>query len=439
MSRRPRLARRGFLACLGGAAVAGCLHDDNGFDPSPRPEAWISFEEFEAPTVDIDLPSDPPSLDVTVEPVLTDLEIPWDLAFDNEGDLFLTERTGRVSRFAQEDIATIAQPEDAIDTETAADGWWVQGGEGGTLGLAVSPDDTQLFVYYTANVGDWENRVVRYDLEASDSAASAEVILDGIPAANVHNGGRIRFGPEGYLWVTTGDADEPGLCRDPDSLAGKVLRIDEDGEPAPGNPSIDDGDPRIYTGGHRNVQGIDWIEDDLPIISEHGPYLRDEVSLLYPGGDYGWDDVRGGPDDDPNEEDEYGRYQDHPWVVPPLVHTLGIAWAPSGATWYTGEAIPSWHNRFLVGGLVSQRLYLVSLTPPGESPPTGGQTFDADYLDPAFTATAHTVLTDEIGRIRHIEPGPDGTLYACTSNYDGRASGDFPRDDDDRVVRIVPA
>ncbi len=437
MSRPFHVARRGLLAAIGSAAIAGCLGDDNGFDPSPRPEAWVSFEEVGPPSVDIDLPTATPTADISVETVLTDLEIPWDIAFTNDGDLFLTERTGQVLHFAESDIDEIVTPADAIDAETAEDGWWVQGGEGGTLGIAVSPDDSELFVYYTANVGELENRVVRYDLESTHPGESAEVVLDGIPAANVHNGGRLRFGPEGYLWVTTGDADEPGLARDPDSLAGKVLRIDREGEPAPDNPDID-GDPRIFTGGHRNVQGIDWIDDDLPIISEHGPFLRDEVSLLYAGCDYGWDDVRGGPDDDPDEDEQYGRYEDHPWVVPPLVHTEDSAWAPSGATWYTGDVIPSWQHRFLVSGLVSQRLYLLTLTPPEGTTPSGGQTFDDAYLDPAFTVTAHTVLHDEIGRIRHLEAAPDGTLYACTSNLDGRAGDGFPRDGDDRVVRIVP-
>lgn len=428
----PRLDRRSFLAALGTAAIAGCIGDDT----SPQPEAWISYEAFDSPTVDLDMPADRPTDDVTVEPIVTGLEIPWDLDFDTEGNLYLTERTGRVYRLANDDLEEIVRPEDAIDAETATDGWWVEGGEGGTLGVAVSPDDTHLFVYYTANGSDRVNRVARYELDASDPADSATIVIDDIPAANVHNGGRLAFGPDGYLWVTTGDADDPDRARDPDSLAGKVLRVDVDGEAPPDNPDHD-GDPRIVTAGHRNVQGIDWLTDDVAIITEHGPHMRDELSLVYPGGDYGWDDVRGGPDDDAGEENEYGRYADHPFVVPPLVHLEDTTWAPSGLTWYTGESVPSWHHRLLVAGLTSQRLFVLTLTPPGGDLPSGGRTYDVAYLDDAFTVTAHQALANELGRVRHVAQTPDGELYAISSNLDGRASGGFPRDDDDRLVRIV--
>lgn len=430
-----RIGRRPVLASLGGIALAGCISDDANDEPTPTPPTpspgdWTDFDAFERPAIDLELPSDDPTLDVTVEPVAEGLEIPWDLDFDDEGDIYLTERTGQVLRFSADDLEAVLEPEDAIDAEAADDGWWVQGGEGGTMGIAVDGDD--LFVYYTANDGGLHNRIVRYD--RTDSEANGEVIVDDIPAANVHNGGRLAIGPDGYLWATTGDADDVSLSRDPDSLAGKVLRIDAEGEAASDNPDHG-GDPRIVTGGHRNVQGIDWLDDDLAVITEHGPTARDEVAFVYPGGDYGWPTVRAAPDDD-----EYESYADHPSVVPPIVHTgRGTTWAPSGACFYTGEAIPSWQHRLLVAGLVSQRLYVCTLTPPnGELPPGDDATvYDDAYLDDGVTVTVHEVLHQEIGRIRHVAQGPNDEVYALTSNRDGRAGDDFPIDEDDRLVRIV--
>lgn len=428
-------SRRTFLAAAATAAVAGCLGDDDEPTPTPTPppapDDWIDYRELETPAVDIDVPEDPPTTDVSVETLVTDLEIPWDLDFDTDGNLYMTERTGQILAFDGDDLEALAEPTDLIDTEAAEDGWWVEGGEGGTLGIATAPDTEYLYVYYTAHGSAEENRVVRYDRSAEDPAETETIVVDGIPAANVHNGGRITFGPDGYLWITTGDAEDEATVRQLDSLAGKILRVDADGEAAPDNPDLG-GDDRIYCGGLRNVQGIDWLGDDLAVMTEHGPHARDEIHVVYPGGDYGWDAVRGEAGDD-----DYGHYEDHPSVVPPLVHT-GVAetWAPSGSVFYTGDDVPSWQHRYLVGGLNPQRLYILTFAEPGGSLPDGGTVYDDEYLDDIFDVTVHEVLTDEIGRIRHIEQGPNGELYAITSNMDGRAGDGFPQDGDDRLVRI---
>jgi len=233
-------------------------------------------EEYDHPTPGGDVAWDPPegsplAADLTVETLVENLEIPWDLAFTPDGELFLTERTGTVLRFESGNVVPVASPQDAIDAGAVEPGsddrpWWVEGGEGGTLGIATHPsypDEQYIYVYYTADGGDRHNRVVRYDVGASDPAATEERLVEGIPADNIHNGGRIAFGPDGNLWICTGDAGKGERSRDLDSLAGKTLRVTPTGK-APGtNPDLG-GDPRVFTYGHRNPQGIDWLPGGVP-------------------------------------------------------------------------------------------------------------------------------------------------------------------------------
>lgn len=440
------LTRRAFLAVTGTATVAGCSSDA----PPQTPPGTVSDDyEHPTPTDDPswDAPTTSPDVAVAVEPLVTNLEIPWDIAFSGTGEMFMTQRTGSVVKLDAGRVAKVTEPRDAIDAGAIAPGserssWWVDGGEGGTLGVAVHPsypDEPWVYVYYTASTGDGrQNRVVRVDVSASNPGATEETLVGGIPANKFHNGGRIRFGPDGNLWVCTGDAGVPEQARDPASLAGKILRLTPDGNAPTSNPNLG-GDPRVFTVGHRNPQGIDWLPSGVPVVSEHGPGGRDEVNLLRPGGDYGWNDVRDSPDD---AGGEMAAYVDHDEVVPPLLNTGGTSWAPTGATFYTGTKFPAWHHRFVVGGLISQCLWVITLTPPDASPPPlgeNGQRFDADWLHPAFTATAHQVLHDELGRVRHVAQSPDGELYAITSNRDGRATGPFPRERDDVLVRLSPA
>ncbi len=437
---RHSVPRRAFLATLPATAIAGCLGDDGDDESSPDFDGWRSAQDFDRDVPTLDLPATAPTQDPPVETIVEGLEIPWDLSFAPDGTLYLTERTGRLSRIVDGEREVVLEPENVVQTETSADDWWVDGAEAGVLGVAVSPTSEFLFVYYTANVtGVIRNRIVRYDRTAANMQATMEVIVDDIPTADqvgdplVHNGGRLTFGPEGYLWATVGDANQPEGARDPSTLNGKLLRLTEDGEGAPGNPDHG-GDERVYTGGHRNPQGVTWLSDDWAVVTEHGPTMRDEVSMVYPGGEYGWNQVRGRPADD-----LYDAYADHPDVVPPLIHKFGQTWAPSGATMYTGEAVPSWHNRLLVGGLSGQCVFVVTLLSSADAFPGGGERFSADWLDDAYDAVVHRALEDEIGRIRLVEAGPDGELYAITSNWDARAVDPFPRETDDRLVRIGPA
>lgn len=393
----------------------------------PEPDVEFTPREWSAPT---DAPA-AVSRNVLVE----NLEIPWDIAVAPNGDLFVTERVGRVTRFTGSEVNAVLSPDEAIDAGSLAPGaderpWWVKGGEGGTLGVAVHPgypDVPALFVYYTAQSGDSRiNRVSRFDLGADDPAATETVLIDQMPANKFHNGGRVTFGPNGYLWVTTGDAGQKPLAQDTTSPAAKVLRITVNGEPAPDNPSL--GDPRVFTYGHRNSQGLAWTPDGDRFVSEHGPSGKDEINRLVKGTNYGWPDVRAGS--------QYLGSQAHP----PVVNTGSNTWAPTGMQFYTGDVVPSWRNRLLIGGLISQQVIVATLTPAGEPlpPADDGQRFDAPWTDDAYTVTAHTFLTDELGRVRHLEQGPDGGIYAITSNRDGRASGDFPRERDDVLVRLEP-
>ncbi|PSP54617.1 glucose dehydrogenase [Halobacteriales archaeon QS_1_67_19] len=459
-----RRTRRGFLAAIGAAGLAGCgkVEDEGGAGgPTTTPAAAV---EPTTPEYDYEIghdrtqwehydpdwasPTDAP-VPMALEPevLVENLEIPWDLAFAPTGELFVTERTGRIHVFEGGDVERVAAPDAVIDVEALPpepddkgywETWFVEGGEGGMLGVAVHPaypDAPFVYVYFTAETDDGrENRVVRFDVAADDPAATAETVVEGIPADAVHNGGRIAFGPENYLWITTGDAGDGDNAQDTSVLAGSVLRVDEDGDPAPGNPDLPgaDPDPRIYTYGHRNPQCITWLPDATPIITEHGTDGLDEVNLLEPGANYGWPDVR--------RPEEYEGSDVHP----PLVSTEE-SWAPSGGVFYTSERVSEWRNRLVFGSLFGQRVNVVTLSPKGaELAPVDdeerGRHYDADWHDDAYAAAAHWTLTDELGRIRHVKQGPDGHLYAITSNRDGRPRGDrFPRRRDDVLVRLTPA
>ncbi|MDT3433745.1 PQQ-dependent sugar dehydrogenase [Haloarcula sp. 1CSR25-25] len=449
-SRRQYLAA---LAGIGATGLAGCRSEPGTRTDSSDPKSTVTTTAGPARTLDrydVSLSDDraqspdtdwaapttaPTDTPLATEALIEDLEIPWDLSFAADGTLFLTERVGRVLSFADGTVRTVAEPPAAIDAESSDDGWWVTGGEGGTLGVAAHPtypDPPVVYVYYTTTTDDERfNRVVAMDVSAEDPAATESVVVDGIPGSKIHNGGRLTFGPENHLWITTGDAGVGDLAADLDSLGGKVLRVTPAGDPAPGNPDLG-GDPRVFTYGHRNPQGLAWLPDGTLVASEHGPTGRDELNRLVAGGNYGWPDTR-----------EHGAYLDaDPEVRRPLANTGTTGgWAPSGSLFYTGDAVPSLRNRLLTGGLKGQTLLVTTLTPAGEDTPPAedAEVYDADWTDDAYTATTHSLLTDELGRIRHVEQGPDGGLYLVTSNRDGRAGDGFPRERDDVLVRVVPA
>ena len=263
------------------------------------------------------------------------------------------------------------------------------GGEGGLLGLAVSPEFERDQLVYAYLTGQGDNRIVRFRL----GGGQVEVLLDGIPKAGIHNGGRIAFGPDGMLYAGTGDAAERGNAQDPGSLGGKILRLRPDGGVPADNP--DPGSP-VWTLGHRNVQGLAWDGQGRLFATEFGQNRVDEINRIERGGNYGWPEVEG--------TGGGGRFRD------PLV------------TWPTSQASPSGAaiagDTLYVAALRGERLWTVPL--------------DGD----GGTGEPAAVLAGSYGRLRHAAVAADGALWVLTSNRDGR--GD-PAADDDRVLRFPRA
>lgn len=325
-----------------------------------------------------------------VEIVVQNLEVPWDMVFLPDNSMLVTERKGTVrlitpdGKLQEKPVVTLTQVN--------------QIGEGGLHGIALHPEFSQnnfLYLYYTyANdENNTLNRVSRFSY-SNGSLQNEQIIVDAIPGASNHDGGRIRFGPDNYLYITTGDAQEPSLSQNRNSLAGKILRVTDSGEPAPGNPL----NTRIYSYGHRNPQGIVWDDKGQLFATEHGrsgiQSGLDELNLIQAGENYGWPTIEG-------DESREGM------VTPLLNSGAQTTWAPGGIA-YTDGAL-------YFTGLRGQSLY--KATPRGD------------------TVDLTTYLSGEYGRLRNVIVGPDGLLYVSTSNRDGRG---IPQRDDDKILRIKP-
>jgi glucose/arabinose dehydrogenase len=330
---------------------------------------------------------------VTIETVASNLNVPWDLDFTQDGDIFFTQRPGTVKRIQGGELQ-----ESAILELPRAES------EGGTMGLALDPDfasNQYVYIYYTG--AEQTNRVSRFRFNG-DKLVEEKILVDNIPGAAFHNGGRIEFGPNGMLYAGTGDARTPASAQDMESRAGKILRIAPDGSIPVDNP---DPNSYVYSHGHRNVQGLAWDGDGQLYATEHGSKARDEINLIKPGANYGWPEVEGNADN-PSTRPPVENYQD------PARSSGNITWAPSGAAFYTGEALPTrWHDRLLFAGLRSRSLW---------------------RYDPA-SGRLERLLHNTHGRLRTVHQGPDEKLYLLTNNGDGR--GD-PGENDDRILRISP-
>lgn len=346
---------------------------------SPAPEATASDEGS-------DLPAPPDLPEATAEPqdVATDLRTPWALDFLPGGAALVTLRDpAQVVLLDAAGVTTLGGPgADELVSGT------VTGGEGGLLGIAVSPDvaeDRGVYLYRTTAQG---NEVVRTVLEpGATGLGPLEPVLTGIPAAGNHNGGRIAFGPDGFLYVATGDASQRPAAQDPASLAGKILRVTSDGEPAPGNPF--DRSP-VWSLGHRNVQGIGWDGRGRMFASELGQNTFDELNLIEGGANYGWPEVEG-----PGGGEGF---------TDPL-----LTWDPAEAS-PSGIAVTD--DAVHVAALRGARLWSVPVMDDG----VGDATASLD-----------------LGRLRDVVAGPDGALWILTGSTDGRGT---PRPGDDRVVRV---
>jgi glucose/arabinose dehydrogenase len=362
------------------ALTAGCSGDDDNAAPADTPSASTSTSASES-TEQSPSPDDTAVLSAKVAGVVTGgLAVPWALAFLPDGSALVSERdTARIKRVSPDGDVTPVGTVDGVRPS----------GEGGLLGIALSPSyesDHQLFAYFTAGS---ENRIARMTYDGN-GLTGQRTIFDGIPAGGIHNGGRIAFGPDGMLYAGTGEAGARDPAQDRDSLGGKILRITADGEPAPDNPFP--GSP-VYSLGHRNVQGLAWDASGQLWAAEFGQNTWDELNRIKAGGNYGWPRVEGRAGDD--------RFID------PV------------RQWHTDVASPSGiavaGNAVYLAGLRGARLWQI--------PIPGGR-----------AGTPKALLTGRYGRLRAVNVAPDGSLWVTTSNRDGRGS---VHQGDDRIIRLT--
>lgn len=312
--------------------------------------------------------------------IATGLDIPWDVAFTPDGTAYVDERGGRLLKRAATGGAF---------TEVQRIPGVVQDGESGLLGLAYR--DGLLYAYMTTST---DNRIVRFT-----PGGSLTPILTGIAKATFHDAGRIAFGPDGLLYAGTGDAGDPSRSQNPASLNGKILRIRADGTIPPGNLSATS---PVYAMGFRDPQGLAWDASGRLYATEFGPDRDDEVNIIVPGGNYGWDGTRTG-------------FANTPGYVDPIIVRQPPVASWSGAAIVRG-GVPEWDGDLLVAALRGMRLYRFDLAADGTPIGTGEELYTGVY-----------------GRLRHVEQAPDGSLWIMTSNRDGRTT---PVADDDRIIRI---
>lgn len=313
----------------------------------------------------------------------TGLTTPWSVVPLDEGGALISQRDDGLIRELR--------PDGTLRDVGVVDGV-VSGGESGLHGLALhrGGGETWLYAYYGAQD---DNRVVRMPLRGDSGSfglGDPEVVIEGIPRASTHDGGRLAFGPDGYLYVTTGDAQQRDAAQDVGALGGKILRITPTGAPAPGNPW----DSAVWSMGHRNVQGIAWTSDGRMWASEFGQDAWDELNLIEPGANYGWPLVEG--------------VAGAEGLVDPIV------------AWTTEEASPS--------GIATQggTVFLAGLR--------GERLWAVDTRDGALVGEPVAALAGEQGRLRDVVAVGDGSLWVLTNNTDGRGR---PRPEDDLLLRVA--
>lgn len=315
--------------------------------------------------------------------VAEDLRAPWGIAFLADGRVMFTERPGRV-RLVGADFKL--QPEPVLEIpDVLADV------KLGLMGIALDPDfEATPLVYLACGYRDGDDKLVRVDRYrwTGDRLVDPETLLDGIPAQFNHSGGRLRFGPDKTLYITTGDADHPPNAQDLQSLSGKILRIHRDGSIPDDNPFADakNARPEIYSYGHRNPQGLDFQPGSSRLLStEHGPNGGDEINWTQPGENYGWPTIS-------HDSAAEGMH-------PPLAQfTPSIA--PASGVFYSGDMFPDLQGDYLVGCLRGEAVLRVQLD------------------DSGHISGVERWLYARFGRIRDVAVAPDGALWLTTSMFD---------------------
>jgi aldose sugar dehydrogenase len=322
----------------------------------------------------------------SAENVATNLQIPWEVVFLPGGEMMISERLGTLRIFGEESFSIEVPEVEHI-------------GEGGLLGIAIHPNFAEnrwIYVYQTTRSnGEIVNIVSRYVLGQGE-IVERHIVISDIPGSNNHNGGRIAFGPDGFLYITTGDAGKPQEAQDTNSLAGKILRLRDDGRIPEDNPFGN----AVYTFGHRNPQGLAWDSQGRLWSTEHGRSGLesgfDELNLIEKGKNYGWPVIEG-------DESEEG-------MESPIIHSgAQETWAPAGAVFFSG--------RIFFVGLRGEALYEVVLDEQG------------------VTGEIMAHFENEFGRLRDVAVDTEGNLHIATSNRDGRGT---PGLNDDRIIKVMP-
>jgi glucose/arabinose dehydrogenase len=352
-----------------GALVAGCTGDAGDAEPSVSTNSATTGPSSPQPR----------AVKLTVAgTVATGLEVPWGLAFLPDKSALVAERdSAKIKRIAGGQVTEVGSVP-GVDSSA----------EGGLLGLAVDPKYPERpYVYAYYSTGE-DNRIARLTYQ-DGRISEPEVILQGIPMAAIHNGGRLRFGPDGFLYAGTGDGGDRPNSQNDDSLGGKILRITTDGKPAPGNP-----DGRLwYSKGHRNVQGLAFGGSQL-YAAEFGQDTWDELNAITAGANYGWPAAEGISQLD--------------GMIDPIAQWRTSEASPSGITFAQGY--------IFMAGLRGGRLWAI--------PVANGQR----------TGEPVSFFLWKFGRLRTVEAAPDGSLWLTTSNTDGRGT---PKPGDDRILRIT--
>ncbi len=338
-----------------------------------------------------------------VETVASGLEVPWAFAFLPNKDLLFTERRGRVRIIENGKLR--AEPVYVVpDVEPSS--------ESGLMDISLHPNfaaNNLVYLAYAYNKDGKRDKVVRYKF-VDNKLTEPKIIIEDMPAAPNHAGMRARFGPDGKLYITVGDATDREIAQQMNNLGGKTLRLNDDGTVPTDNPFANQAGarPEIWSVGHRNAQGLAWQPGSgLMFQTEHGPSGfdgpggGDEVNIVEAGKNYGWPIIH-------HKEARQGL------VAPLLEYTP--ACAPASGAFYNGSAFPTFKGNFFFGCLRGERLIRVTLN--GRN-----------------VVSQEDLLKDVYGRIREVAEGPDGFIYFSTSNRDGRGS---PAKDDDRIMRLVP-